>query len=59
MSLYSDGGAKENQTIKTEENVSYFADATEKLSILQASTQPEGLSFRIIKNMENRNIQSP
>jgi len=57
MSLYSDGGSKENQTIRTEENISYLADATEKLSIMQASTQPEGLSFRVVKNMENRTIQ--
>jgi hypothetical protein len=38
MTLYSDGGSKENQTIRTEENLNFLADAPEKLSILSASS---------------------
>jgi len=35
MTLYSDGGSKEINTIKTDENnVSIFADGREKLSIM-------------------------
>jgi hypothetical protein len=34
MTVYSDGGAKENQTIRTEENISFLADGREKLSIM-------------------------
>jgi len=38
MTIYSDGGANENQTIRTEENITFLADGKEKLSIMQASS---------------------
>ena len=39
--------------MKTEENGT-FTDVKEKISVLQAASQPEGLSFRVINKMFSR-----
>jgi hypothetical protein len=44
--------------MKTEENGTIGHDAKEKICILQAASQPEGLSFRVIKNMFSRQADS-
>ncbi len=44
--------------MKTEENGTFGVEGKEKICILQAATQPEGLSFRVIKNMFSRHADS-
>jgi hypothetical protein len=44
--------------MKTEENGTFGHDGKEKICILQAATQPEGLSFRVVKNVFSRQADS-
>ena len=44
------------QTFRTEDNISYGGESLDKINILSAAVQPEGLSFRVMKNLYNRNI---
>ena len=55
VTLYSDSGQDVNQTYRTEDQGGSFGtDGLDKINIMNAALQPEGLSFKVIKNMHNR-----
>ena len=57
VKIYQEGGNLND--LRTEYNLSQIDDSSEKMSIIQASCAPEGISFRVLKShILNRNISS-